>query len=207
MQVAYMKYILTPQSLALSIPSLMLMIAPLCAHADSYPGRLISVDLQDTDMDNFLRIVAEVSNMNIIQIEPIRDKVTFRGIDRPWGVILDTVLSDHGGYKVIEGNVIKTYPLKPGELQPPKAEEKVYSGKLISLDLQDTNLDNALRILEEASNRKFLGRDSLNLEATVTLRLIDVPWDQALSIVLEQVGAAAESNSESTRIVAANRAD
>src|SRR5690606_24217451 len=31
-----------------------------------YTGRLISLDLQDTDIDNALRIIAEVSNLNII---------------------------------------------------------------------------------------------------------------------------------------------
>ena len=43
-----------------------------------YTGRLISLDLQDTDIDNALRIIAEVSNLNIIASDDVAGKVTLR---------------------------------------------------------------------------------------------------------------------------------
>ncbi|MCB0318134.1 MAG: AMIN domain-containing protein, partial [Bdellovibrionales bacterium] len=59
-------------------------IAALFADQPKYSGRLISLDLQDTDIDNALRIIAEVSNLNIIASEDVAGKVTLRLIDVPW---------------------------------------------------------------------------------------------------------------------------
>ena len=177
-----------------------LIVSSLSIQAGAEPGKPISVDFQETEMANFLRIIAEVSAMNVIEIEPIDAKVTFQATDRPWGEILDVVLAQQGGYRVSEGNVIKIYKHHADRQNSQPAVPRNYQGRLISLDLQDTALDNALRILEEVSNRSFTGRESLDLEQKVTLRLIDVPWDQVLSIVLERIGASAETHAESTRI-------
>ena len=45
-----------------------------------YTGRLISLDLQDTDIDNALRIIAEVSNLNIIASD---DAVSYTHLTLP----------------------------------------------------------------------------------------------------------------------------
>jgi len=77
----------------------------------SYTGRLISLDLQDTDIDNALRIIAEVSNLNIIASDDVAGKVTLRLIDVPWDQALDVILKTNGLDQVTEGNVIRIAPL------------------------------------------------------------------------------------------------
>ncbi len=77
-----------------------------------YTGRKISLDLQDTDIDNALRIIAEVSNLNIIASEEVTGKVTLRLIDVPWDQALDVILRTHGLDKVQEGNVIRIAPVE-----------------------------------------------------------------------------------------------
>lgn len=77
-----------------------------------YTGRLISLDLQDTDIDNALRIIAEVSNLNIIASEDVTGKVTLRLIDVPWDQALDVILKTNGLDKVQEGNVIRIAPVE-----------------------------------------------------------------------------------------------
>lgn len=77
----------------------------------SYTGRLISLDLQDTDIDNALRIIAEVSNLNIIASDDVSGKVTLRLIDVPWDQALDVILKTNGLDQVTEGNVIRIAPL------------------------------------------------------------------------------------------------
>ena len=76
-----------------------------------YTGRLISLDLQDTDIDNALRIIAEVSNLNIIASEDVTGKVTLRLIDVPWDQALDVILRTNGLDQVTEGNVIRIAPV------------------------------------------------------------------------------------------------
>ncbi len=77
-----------------------------------YVGRLISLDLQDTDIDNALRIIAEVSNLNIIASDDVTGKVTLRLIDVPWDQALDVILKTNGLDKVQEGNVIRIAPVE-----------------------------------------------------------------------------------------------
>jgi len=77
----------------------------------TYTGRLISLDLQDTDIDNALRIIAEVSNLNIIASDDVTGKVTLRLIDVPWDQALDVILKTNGLDQVTEGNVIRIAPI------------------------------------------------------------------------------------------------
>ncbi len=77
----------------------------------TYTGRLISLDLQDTDIDNALRIIAEVSNLNIIASDDVTGKVTLRLIDVPWDQALDVILKTNGLDQVTEGNVIRIAPV------------------------------------------------------------------------------------------------
>lgn len=76
-----------------------------------YTGRLISLDLQDTDIDNALRIIAEVSNLNIIASDDVSGKVTLRLIDVPWDQALDVILKTNGLDQITEGNVIRIAPV------------------------------------------------------------------------------------------------
>jgi type IV pilus assembly protein PilQ len=76
-----------------------------------YSGRLISLDLQDTDIDNALRIIAEVSNLNIVASDEVTGKVTLSLTDVPWDQALDVILKSNGLDKVLEGNVMRIAPV------------------------------------------------------------------------------------------------
>ena len=80
--------------------------------SSQFTGRLISLDLQDTDIDNALRIIAEVSNLNIIASDDVTGKVTLRLIDVPWDQALDVILKTNGLDKVREGNVVRIAPVE-----------------------------------------------------------------------------------------------
>ncbi len=86
-------------------------LSALLSDTPKYSGRLISLDLQDTDIDNALRIIAEVSNLNIIASEDVAGKVTLRLIDVPWDQALDVILKTNNLDKVQEGNVIRIAPV------------------------------------------------------------------------------------------------
>jgi len=59
---------------------------------------------------------------------------------------------------------------------------KVYSGQKISLDFQDADIHNIFRILHEVSGKNFVIGD--DVKGRVTLKLVNVPWDQVLDLIL-----------------------
>jgi type IV pilus assembly protein PilQ len=69
-------------------------------------------------------------------------------------------------------------------LQP---KEK-YTGQKISLNFQSIDVRAVLSILADASGKNIVVSDSVN--GNITLRLQDVPWDQALDIILRTKGLA-----------------
>jgi type IV pilus assembly protein PilQ len=61
-------------------------------------------------------------------------------------------------------------------------ENKVYTGSLISLDFQNADIHNILRLIGEVSGKNVVVSDQV--AGKVTLKLTKVPWDQALDLVL-----------------------
>jgi type IV pilus assembly protein PilQ len=69
-----------------------------------------------------------------------------------------------------------------------------YSGELVSLDLRDVNIKDFFALISELSGLNVVLDP--NVSGTVTLRLTDVPWDQALDVVLKnyQLGGQLQGN-------------
>jgi type IV pilus assembly protein PilQ len=76
----------------------------------SYLGRRISLDFKDIDMADVLRLIAEVSDLNVIAGDEVKGKVTIRLVDVPWDQALDVILLTKGlGFQRI-GNVLRIAP-------------------------------------------------------------------------------------------------
>ena len=78
----------------------------------------------------------------------------------------------------VEGPVPETRTI-----ESPRPATKVYTGQKISLDFKDADILNVLRILSEVGGENIIATD--DVKGRVTVRLVDVPWDQALDIVLQ----------------------
>jgi type IV pilus assembly protein PilQ len=72
-----------------------------------YYGQPVSLDLKDADIHNVLRLLAEVSKLNIVATDDVSGKVTLRLFDVPWDQALDIVLQVMNLESVQEGNVIR----------------------------------------------------------------------------------------------------
>ncbi|MCK5551831.1 MAG: type IV pilus secretin PilQ [Deltaproteobacteria bacterium] len=72
-----------------------------------YTGRKLSLDFKDADIKNILRLIAEVSDLNIIAGEDVKGKVTLRLVDVPWDQALDIILQSNDLGKVRIGNVVR----------------------------------------------------------------------------------------------------
>ncbi|WP_353979793.1 type IV pilus secretin PilQ [Salinicola endophyticus] len=64
-----------------------------------------------------------------------------------------------------------------------------YTGKPVTLDFQDIPVRDVLSIIAQVSGLNVVASDSV--QGNVTLNLVDVPWDQALDLVLQSRGLAA----------------
>ena len=63
---------------------------------------------------------------------------------------------------------------------------KPYVGKPVTFNFQDVPVRTVLQLIAEESNLNIVASDTV--QGSVTLRLVNVPWDQALDIVLRAKG-------------------
>src|SRR5262249_30748270 len=66
------------------------------------------------------------------------------------------------------------------------AQQRRRTGRRIDLDLKDADIDNVLRLIADVGRVNIVTAD--NVSGTVTIRMRDVPWDQALETVLQAKG-------------------
>lgn len=69
---------------------------------------------------------------------------------------------------------------------------KAYAGKKISLDFQDIEVRRVLQLLADFTGMNIVAADTV--QGNITLRLKDVPWDQALDIIMKTKNLGKRSN-------------
>ncbi len=65
-----------------------------------------------------------------------------------------------------------------------------WSGRRINLDLVEADIHAVFRLISHVSRLNIVSGDDVT--GTVTVRLIDVPWDQALAVILQAKGLASQ---------------
>ncbi|MEO8338929.1 MAG: type IV pilus secretin PilQ [Nitrospirota bacterium] len=71
-----------------------------------YVGRRISLDFQQADISNVLRLIAEVSGFNMVVGEGVKSKVTMKLVSVPWDQALDMILKMNGLGKIRQSNIL-----------------------------------------------------------------------------------------------------
>ena len=87
---------------------------------------------------------------------------------------------------------------RPAVATPVAAAVKVYSGEAISVNLKDVDLKDFFRLIHEISGLNVVLDPTV--KGSVTLVLDEVPWDQALDIVLRNNGLSKELDGNVLRI-------
>ncbi|MEW6719088.1 MAG: type IV pilus secretin PilQ [Thermodesulfobacteriota bacterium] len=98
-----------------------------------YKGQRISLDFQDAELANIFRIIAEVSNLNVITSDEVRGKVTLRLINVPWDQALDIILRAKSLGAAQEGNVLRIAPiasLQKEEQERLNAQKQIETAKV-----------------------------------------------------------------------------
>ncbi len=81
--------------------------------------------------------------------------------------------------------------------------DKKYTGQKISLDFKDADIKNVFRLLAEVSGLNIIVTPDVNRK--VTVRLVEVPWDQALDLLVDTNGLGKEQLGNVVRISTAGQ--
>ncbi len=72
-----------------------------------FSGQKISLDFQDAELSNVLRLIADVSDLNMVVGDEIKGKITLKLFNVPWDQALDIILKSKGFGQVREGNILR----------------------------------------------------------------------------------------------------
>jgi len=118
--------------------------------SDSSAGMPISVKLIEVSMEDFLRVISEVSGLNILIDPDVKGSLTINVEKVPWDQLLDTVLESHDLTRSEHGNLIRIARKETLQQQ----EEARQSLKRDTLLLED--LLTAVRPLDYARGKTLL---------------------------------------------------
>jgi len=164
-----------------------------------YRGRRISLDFKDVAIADVLRLIAEVSDLNIISGDEVKGVVSIRLVDVPWDQALDVILLTKGLGFVRVGNVLRIAPSdvlaqeEEVRLQERRAKEKLEDlvVKLIPVNYGD------IKSMEGLVKRLLTSRGSVNTdERTSTLIIKDIS-----SVIDESTALVAAVDTETPQVM------
>jgi len=117
---------------------------------------------------------------------PVRFVESARLADAANIVIEPTGRYDYLAYQTDSKLTISVKPLTEDEADKRKADRFVYSGEKLSLNFQDIDVRSVLQLIADFTDLNLVASDTVN--GNITLRLQNVPWDQALDLVLKTKG-------------------
>jgi type IV pilus assembly protein PilQ len=153
-----------------------------------YQGRRISLDFKDADIGNILRLIADVSDLNIIAGEEVSGTVTIRLVDVPWDQSLDVILLTKGLGFVRVGKVLRIAPLdvlqreEEARLQERRAKERLED---LVVKLQPVSYA-SVKEIERLVQKLLSERGTVNVdERTNTVIIKDIPSviDEATALI------------------------
>jgi len=143
-------------------------------------GQSLVVEFLKSSLPEGLRRRLDVADFGT----PIQTVTTFQTGDRVRMVIEPRGLWEHSAYQSDSQFVVE---VKPQKVDPTKLTQGPgYSGQKLSLNFQNIEVRALLQVIADFTNFNVITSDSVT--GAVTLRLQDVPWDQALDIILQAKG-------------------
>ncbi len=152
-------------------------------------GNKVIIDLKDVAISD-----DELKRMDVVDFAtPVQFVDTYR---RGGNVRVEIIPHENAVYEQLayQSDRIFTLELRPIDLE--KEEDpnkpKAFEGERLSLNFQDIEVRSVLQLLADFTDRNVVVSDSV--EGNVTLRLKNVPWDQALDIILKSKGLDMRAN-------------
>ena len=145
-------------------------------------GSRVLVDLYDTSLPQRLFRRLDVTDF----ATPVRTVES-----RPKGGNVEVEIQtgsdfDHLAYQTDDLFTLEFRALTPSEKEEAQRQKVVYSGDRLSLNFQDIEVRAVLQLLADFTGLNLVASDTV--KGNITLRLKNVPWDQALDIILKTKG-------------------
>jgi type IV pilus assembly protein PilQ len=143
-------------------------------------GQGLVVEFMKSSLPEGLRRKLDVADFGT----PVKTVTTTQSGDRVRMVIEPQGQWEHSAYQSDEQFVVE---IKEVKVDPKKLTQGVgYNGQKLSLNFQNIEVRSLLQVIADFTNFNIVTSDSVS--GSVTLRLQDVPWDQALDIILQAKG-------------------
>jgi len=151
-------------------------------------GQDIVLNLMDASLPDELARTLDVMDF----ATPVTEIVT-----RPDGNNTRMVIStqgefEHLAYQADDLYTVEFRALSRAEVEERRAELKVFEGERLSLNFQDIEVRAVLQLLADFTGLNMVVSDTV--AGSITLRLKNVPWDQAMDIILKTRGLSMRRN-------------
>lgn len=93
---------------------------------------------------------------------------------------------DYSTFQTDNKLTVSIRPITADDLQKRNADRQAYVGDKLSLNFQDIDVRSVLQLIADFTNLNLVASDTV--QGGITLRLQNVPWDQALDLVLKTKG-------------------
>ncbi|WP_341780803.1 type IV pilus secretin PilQ [Ectopseudomonas mendocina] len=145
-------------------------------------GGKIRIDFPKTQLPESLRVRLDVKDF----ATPVQFVNASSSADRASIVVEPTGLYDYLVFQADNKLTVSVKPLTPEEATHRKADRFAYSGEKLSLNFQDIDVRSVLQLIADFTDLNLVASDTVR--GNITLRLQNVPWDQALDLVLKTKG-------------------
>ena len=143
-------------------------------------GQNLVVEFLKTSLPEGLRRRLDVSDFGT----PVQSVTTSQTGDRVRMVVAPTGNWEHSAYQSDNQFVLEIREQKVDSSK--LTQGPGYNGEKLSLNFQNIEVRSLLQVIADFTNFNVVTSDSVT--GSVTLRLKDVPWDQALDIILQAKG-------------------
>lgn len=145
-------------------------------------GGKIRVDFAKTQLPDNLRVRLDVKDF----ATPVQFVNASISGDKASIAIEPTGAFDYSAYQTENKLTISVRPLTNEDVARRAADKPVYTGEKLSLNFQDIDVRSVLQLIADFTNLNLVASDTV--QGGITLRLQNVPWDQALDLVLKTKG-------------------
>ena len=145
-------------------------------------GRTLIVDFLKTSLPRNLERRMDVSDFNT----PVVAVDTFAQGDNARMVIEPKGVWEHSAYQAENRFIIEVKPIQEDPNKLTQGTRGGYKGEKLSLNFQAIDVRAVLQVIADFTGLNIITSDTVS--GSLTLRLKDVPWDQALDIILQTKG-------------------
>src|SRR5689334_15643733 len=145
-------------------------------------GRQLIVDFQKTTVPRNLERRMDVADFNtpVVTVDTFAQNGNARMVIEPKG------LWEHSAYQAENRFIVEVKPVQDDPNRLVQGTRAGYKGEKLSLNFQNIEVRSVLQVIADFTGLNIVTSDTV--QGSLTLRLKDVPWDQALDIIMQTKG-------------------